>query len=69
MPYKFRQDWDKNHRFEENEQESLKKRWIVKDKKTVKMSDVGGGATGATEPLVGGSGTFASAAATCNVSH
>ena len=41
----------------------------MKDKKTVKMSDVGGGATGATEPLVGGSGTFASAAATCNVSH
>lgn len=68
MPFKIRQDWDKNHRSEENEQESLKQRWIVRDKKIVKMMDVWQPVRG-LEPLAGGSGTLASAAATCNVSH
>lgn len=60
-----------NHRFEENEQDSLKKRVIVKGSKTVKNKKCmgEGGWRGQGAELAGGSGTLASAAATWNVKY
>lgn len=69
MPW-WQDEIENNHRYIlETEQVSLKKRWIFKDTKRVKNNKrfVGGSKRWDFAPLAGGSGTLASAAATCKL--